>query len=144
MNKLLTRREAEYLKVAFNLSSEKGSVGSLDIANSLGVSCATASETLKRLSEKGMIVREPWRGIRLTDLGLKEVSRILRNHRIFETYVYRLLSVSLDEACECARRVELHLSDRIVDSMCRVLGHPRKCPHNKDIPLGVLCCVDLR
>lgn len=144
MNKLLTRREAEYLKVAFDLSSEKASVGSLDIANRLGISCASASEALKRLSEKGMIIREPWRGIRLTDLGLKEVSRIIRNHRIFETYVYRLLSVSLDEACECARRVELYLSDKIVDSMCRILGHPKRCPHNKDIPVGVLCCVELR
>ncbi|MEM1586747.1 MAG: metal-dependent transcriptional regulator [Candidatus Bathyarchaeia archaeon] len=140
----LTRREAEYLKALFNLISEKGSVGSLNIANSLSVSCATASETLKRLSEKGMVVREPWRGVRLTEMGFREVSRIIRNHRIFETYAYRVLSVSIDEACECARRVELYLSDNIVDSMCKILRHPRKCPHNKDIPTGVLCCVGRR
>jgi len=142
LGKGLTRREVEYLKAAFNILLEKGSVGSLDIANSLGVSCATASETLKKLSEKGMVMREPWRGVRLTELGLKEVSRIIRNHRVFETYAHKLLSVSLEEACECARRVELHLSDKIVDSMCRILGHPKKCPHNKDIPMGVLCCTE--
>ncbi|MEM1514845.1 MAG: metal-dependent transcriptional regulator [Candidatus Bathyarchaeia archaeon] len=141
MGKGLTRREAEYLKAIFDLLSKKGSVGSLDIANNLGISCATASETLKKLSEKGMIVRESWKGARLTDLGFKEISRIIRNHRVFETYAYRFLSVSLDEACECAHRIELYLSDKIVDSMCKILGHPSKCPHNKDIPKGVLCCV---
>lgn len=144
MGKGLTGREVEYLKTVLSLLSEKGSVGSLDIANSLGVSCATASETLKRLSKKGLIMREPWKGMRLTDLGLKEASRIIRNHRVFETYTHKVLSVSLNEACECARKVELYLSDEIVNSMCRVLGHPEKCPHNKDIPKGVLCCVRRR
>ncbi|MEM2342147.1 MAG: metal-dependent transcriptional regulator [Candidatus Bathyarchaeia archaeon] len=140
MSKVLTRREAEYLKTIFNLLSKKGSAGSLEIANSLGISCATVSETLKKLYEKGMLVREPWRGVVLSELGLREVNRIIRNHRIFETYAHKLLSVSLDDACECAYRVELYLSDEIVDSMCRVLGHPEKCPHNRDIPRGILCC----
>lgn len=141
MGRGLTRREVEYLRAIFNLLSEKGSVGSLEIANSLGVSCATASETLKKLCEKGMLVREPWRGVSLSELGLREINRIIRNHRIFETYAHRFLSVSLNDACECAYRVEIYLSDEIVDSMCRVLGHPEKCPHNKDIPRGVLCCL---
>lgn len=141
MSKRLTERESEYLKAVFDLLSEKSYVGSLDVANILGVSCATASETLKKLYEKGMLLREPWKGVSLSELGLKEVNRIIRNHRVFETYAHRFLSVSLNDACECARRVELHLSDKIVDSMCRVLGHPEKCPHNKDIPRGTLCCL---
>lgn len=141
MSRGLTKREAEYLKVIFNLLSERSSIGSLEIANNLGISCATASETLRKLSEKGLVVREPWRGVRLTGLGLKEVSRIIRNHRIFETYAHNVLLLSLDEACENARNVELYLSERIVDSMCRVLGHPKKCPHNRDIPQGVSCCT---
>lgn len=141
MTKVLTRREVEYLKVVFSLLSERGFAGSLDIANTLGVSCATASETLKRLSVKGLIEREPWRGVRLTDMGLKEVSRIIRNHRVFETYAHRILLVNLNEACECARRIELYLTDEVVNSMCRVLGHPKKCPHNRDIPRGALCCI---
>lgn len=137
----LTRKEVEYLKAVFNLTSDRDLASSLDIANNLGVSCATASETLKRLSEKGLIIREPWRGVRLSELGFKEISKIVRNHRVFETYAHKILLVSLNEACECARRIELYLSDEIVDSMCRILGHPKKCPHNKDIPRGIPCCV---
>ncbi|MCX8170384.1 MAG: metal-dependent transcriptional regulator [Candidatus Bathyarchaeota archaeon] len=140
MSKKLTEREAEYLKAVFNLLSEKSVVGSLDVANIMGVSCATASETLKRLYEKGMLVREPWRGVSLSELGLREVNRIMRNHRVFETYVHKFLLVNLGDACECARKIELYLSDKIVDSMCRVLGHPVKCPHDKDIPRGISCC----
>ncbi|MEM2424784.1 MAG: metal-dependent transcriptional regulator [Candidatus Bathyarchaeia archaeon] len=137
----LTEREAEYLKVVFNLLSERDAVGSLEVANALGVSCATASETLKKLYEKGMLEREPWRGVNLSERGFKEISRIIRNHRVFETYVHKFLSINLDDACECASRVEMHLSDKIVDSMCKVLGHPERCPHNNDIPRGNLCCL---
>lgn len=137
----LTEREAEYLKAILHLISEREVVGSLEVANFMGVSCATASEVLKKLYEKGMLKREPWRGVSFSDQGMLEVNRILRNHRIFETYVHRFLSISPDEACECANRIELHLSDKIVDSMCRVLGHPEKCIHNNDIPRGGSCCL---
>ncbi|MBS7640037.1 MAG: metal-dependent transcriptional regulator [Candidatus Bathyarchaeia archaeon] len=137
----LTRKEVEYLKAVFDLTSNRDLASSLDIANNLGVSCATASETLKRLSEKGLVIREPWKGVRLSELGFKEINKIVRNHRVFETYAHKVLLVSLNEACECARRIEMYLSEEIVNSMCRILGHPKKCPHNKDIPRGIPCCV---
>lgn len=144
MPKRLTEREVEYLKAVFDLLSKKGDAGSLDVANALGVSCATASETLKKLYEKGMLLREPWKGVSLSELGLREVNRIIRNHRVFETYAHKFLSLGLSDACECARKVEIYLSDKIVDSMCKVLGHPEKCPHDKDIPRGALCCLAKR
>ncbi|MBS7610012.1 metal-dependent transcriptional regulator [Candidatus Bathyarchaeota archaeon] len=139
----LTEREAEYLKAIFNLElmSKKGVVGSLEVANFMGVSCATASEVLKKLYEKGLLNREPWRGVSFSEKGMMEVNRILRNHRIFETYAYRFLSISLEDACECANRIELQISDKIIDSMCRILGHPEKCLHNNDIPRRISCCL---
>jgi DtxR family Mn-dependent transcriptional regulator len=126
----------------FNLLSNRDAVGSLEVANALGVSCATASETLRKLCEKGMLRRKPWRGVSLSERGIIEVNRILRNHRVFETYAYEVLSVSLEEACKCASRVELYLPEKIVDSMCKLLGHPKRCPHNNCIPEGVSCCPE--
>lgn len=137
----LTSREMEYLKAISNLLSSKESVGSLEVASVMGVSCATASETLKRLYEKGMLKREPWKGVSLSERGIKEVNRIIRNHRVFETYIHTFLPISLEDACECASKVELYLPDKIIDSMCMVLGHPKKCPHNNRIPEGPLCCL---
>lgn len=139
--KELTERESEYLKTVFKLTSGKKTVGSLRVANVMGVSCATASEILKKLYEKGMLKREPWRGVSLSERGFKEVNRILRNHRIFETYVYRFLSINLKDACDCASRIELYLPEEVVDSMCKALGHPEKCPHNNFIPRGGSCCL---
>ncbi len=140
-DKKLTERETEYLKTVFKLLSGKETVGSLEVANAMGVSCATASEVLKKLYEKGMLKREPWKGVSLSERGAKEINRILRNHRIFETYVYRFLSVNLKDACDCASKIELYLSEEIVDSMCRALGHPERCPHNNYIPRGGSCCL---
>lgn len=122
--------------------SKKDAVGSLEVANAMGVSCATASETLRKLHEKGMLKRKPWRGVSLSERGIMEVNRILRNHRVFETYAYEVLSISLEDACKCANRVELYLPEKIVESMCRLLGHPKKCPHNNRIPEGVSCCLE--
>lgn len=136
----LTVKEAEYLKTVFILASGRERIGSLEVAGSLGVSCATASEYLKKLWGKGMLKREPWKGVSLSEKGLEEVNRIIRNHRIFETYAYRFLSVSLKDACECASKVEHHLPEKIVDSMCSVLGHPKACPHEKPISEGRSCC----
>jgi len=139
-SKSLTSKEAEYLKAVFKLLPGRDIVGSLEVANAMGVSCATASEYLKRLEEKGMLKRYRWRGVILSGKGVREVNRIIRNHRVFETYAYRFLSVSLEDACECASRIELYISGRIVDSMCSLLGHPKACPHNNAIPGEESCC----
>ncbi|MEM2239518.1 MAG: metal-dependent transcriptional regulator [Candidatus Bathyarchaeia archaeon] len=140
-SKTLTEKEAEYLKTIFRLLSGRESVGTLEVAEAVGVSCATASETLKKLYGKGMLKRRPWKGVSLSEAGVREVDRILRNHRVFETYAYRFLSISLKDACKCARRIELYLSEEVVDSMCSIMGHPEKCPHNERIPRGDECCV---
>ena len=139
-SKSLTGKEVEYLKTVFKLLPGRDIVGSLEVADAMGVSCATASEYLERLEEKGMLKRYRWRGVVLSKKGLEEVNRIIRNHRIFETYVYRFLSVSLEDACECASMVEQHLSEKVVNSMCSALGHPRTCPHKNHIPGGRSCC----
>ncbi|MBO3754423.1 MAG: metal-dependent transcriptional regulator [Candidatus Brockarchaeota archaeon] len=138
--KSLTGKEIQYLKTVFKLLSGRDIVGSLEVADAMGVSCATASEYLGRLEEKGMVKRYRWRGVSLTEKGLGEVNRIIRNHRVFETYVYRFLSMGLQDACECASMVEQCLPEKIVDSMCSVLGHPKTCPHRNHIPGGRYCC----
>ncbi|MDW8034062.1 MAG: metal-dependent transcriptional regulator [Nitrososphaerota archaeon] len=139
-SKRLTEKETEYLKTVSRLLSGRSIVGSLEVAEAMGVSCATASEYLERLERKGLLKRYLWKGVCLSERGSKEVNRIIRNHRVFETYAYRFLSVRIEDACECASRVELYLSDKIVNSMCSLLGHPRSCPHNNIIPGGKSCC----
>ncbi len=139
-SKSLTGKEIEYLKMVFKLLSGRDMVGSLEVADAMGVSCATASEYLGRLEEKGMLKRYLWRGASLSKKGLEEVNRIIRNHRVFETYVYRVLSISLEDACEFASMVEQYLPDKIVDSMCSALGHPKTCPHRNHIPGGRSGC----
>lgn len=140
----LTEREVEYLKTVFRLLSGRETVGSLEVAEAMGVSCATASETLKKLYDKGMLKREPWKGVSLSKEGIEKVNRVIRNHRVFETYAYRFLSIRLEDACKCARKVELYLPEEVVDSMCSIMGHPEKCPHNEDIPRGEGCCIKKR
>jgi Iron dependent repressor, metal binding and dimerisation domain. len=47
------------------------------------------------------------------------------------------LKVAIDEEMVCG--VEHHMKKQFTDALCTMLGHPRKCPHDREIPIGECC-----
>jgi len=41
------------------------------------------------------------------------------------------------EAMVCG--IEHHMNKQFTDALCTMLKHPRKCPHDHDIPMGQCC-----
>jgi DtxR family Mn-dependent transcriptional regulator len=75
----------------------------------------------------------------LTDKGLTRATMVLRCNRLAERLLVDVLRVR-DEIVEpSACRFEHILSEEVADSICTLLGHPRTCPHNKEIPPGACC-----
>lgn len=71
--------------------------------------------------------------VELTDKGRREASRLVRAHRLWETYLTRT-SVPESEIHEKAHRLE-HISDEAtVDYLDDKLGHPLTDPHGSEIP----------
>lgn len=71
--------------------------------------------------------------IRLTQKGRREARRLLRAHRIWETYLDRLGTPS-NELHPQAHKLE-HLNDeKTIDYLDDKLGHPLKDPHGSAIP----------
>ncbi len=71
--------------------------------------------------------------VQLTDLGEREARRLLRAHRLWETYLERL-GTPAEELHQHAHRLE-HLHDEnAVDYLDDKLGHPLLDPHGKEIP----------
>lgn len=77
--------------------------------------------------------------VRLTKTGLPEARNVVRRHRLAERLLVDVLATEdmlmHDKACKFE-----HLLDRgLDDSICVLLGHPKICPHGKQIPPGRCC-----
>ena len=136
----LTRREADYLKEIYALTIEgKIIVGPTELSKRFSVARPTAYQVLKKLESYGCVVRYESKGYMLTKTGEHLVKQIIRNHRIFETYLVRVLHIKLEKACRMSKPLELSLDSDLIDKLCALLGHPGTCPHGRPIPPGKYC-----
>ena len=126
--------EARYLQLLYRRQEEEGErAGTLLLAREMGVRPATATGVLKRLAAKGLLRHTPYRGVELTPSGRKMGRELLRRHRILEVLLVRLLGCDRETACREASRLDSHISSSLIDSLCRVCGHPSSCPCGKPI-----------
>jgi DtxR family transcriptional regulator, Mn-dependent transcriptional regulator len=78
--------------------------------------------------------------VALRQNGLKEAEKTVRRHRLAERLMVDVLHLKEDTAVEeHACRFEHLLYPDVEESICTLLGHPRLCPHGKQIPEGPCC-----
>jgi DtxR family transcriptional regulator, Mn-dependent transcriptional regulator len=127
----------DYLKAIYELcreGGENGSVGTNGLAQRLTVAPGSVSGMLRRLADQGLVAHEPYYGVRLTEEGRRIALKMIRRHRIIETYLVRSLGYSWDRVHDEAERMEHTASDELVDRMARALGDPPVDPHGAPIP----------
>jgi DtxR family Mn-dependent transcriptional regulator len=76
----------------------------------------------------------PYRGVLLTDDGRRAAVRVVRRHRVLESYLVTLLGYDWDSVHEEAERLEHAVSDQLIERMAQALGHPAYDPHGAPIP----------
>jgi DtxR family Mn-dependent transcriptional regulator len=127
--------EENYLKAIFMIEESTGEPATTSaIAERLGVAPASVSWMLRRLAADGRVDHTPYRGVRLTDPGRDAALRIVRRHRLIETFLHEHLGIPWDEVHEEAEVLEHSVSDRVEARMAEVLGHPTRDPHGDPIP----------
>jgi DtxR family Mn-dependent transcriptional regulator len=89
---------------------------------------------IKRLAECGYVEHARYHGVQLTDAGSREALRIIRRHRILETYLHMHLGYSWEDVHQEAERLEHAASDALIDRMAAILEHPSHDPHGAPIP----------
>jgi DtxR family Mn-dependent transcriptional regulator len=130
----LTRSVEDYLKAIYTLSPEGRPASTSDIAHRLELSAPSVSGMVKRLSEQGLLEHVPYRGVQLTEEGRRAALRMIRRHRILETYLVARLGFGWDTVHEEAERLEHAVSDTVVERMAEALGNPGADPHGEPIP----------
>jgi DtxR family Mn-dependent transcriptional regulator len=104
------------------------------LASSLRVVPGTATTMVKTLAESGLVHYEPYMGVRLTEAGERLASRVLRRHRLVELFLVKILGMSWADVHDEAERMEHAVSDKVIDRMDEMLGHPDVDPHGDPIP----------
>lgn len=72
--------------------------------------------------------------LRLTDAGRLLALRMVRAHRLWETYLNQELGLTPDQIHEEAERLEHLLPEDLLDKVDEALGYPGEDPHGSSIP----------
>ena len=130
----LTRSTEDYLKTIYELVHHGAPAQTSAIAEALDIAPPSVSAMVKRLKESGYLEHVPYRGVKLTQDGLRAALRMVRRHRIVETYLTTKLGYDWDSVHEEAERLEHAVSDELIERMAMALGNPRYDPHGAPIP----------
>ncbi|MDO6604162.1 MULTISPECIES: metal-dependent transcriptional regulator [Arenibacter] len=131
----MTRSEENYIKTIFHLG-RKGTqeVATNAIAELMETKPSSVTDMIKRLSEKDLVNYKRYQGVSLTALGNKTALGIIRKHRLWEVFLVEKLDFSWDEVHEVAEQLEHIKSDKLIDSLDRLLAYPKFDPHGDPIP----------
>lgn len=130
----LSRSVEDYLKAIYSLSGPGDPVSTSSIAETLDIQPASVTGMVKRMAEWGLLQHVPYKGVRLTEPGVREALRVLRRHRILETYLCEVLRFSWDDVHDEAERLEHAASEELIEKMAQALGFPSHDPHGSPIP----------
>jgi len=104
------------------------------VAAALGVTPGTATTMVKALSESGLVEYEPYSGVRLSAAGETLAGLVLRRHRLVELFLVQVMGMSWAEVHDEAELLEHVVSERLIERMDDMLGHPTHDPHGDPIP----------
>lgn len=88
----------------------------------------------RRLETRGLVDREPYKGVRLTSNGELEALREIRSHRLSEAFLVRVMGYGWHEAHDLADRLAEIGDDDFANRMEEKAGFPTRCPHGEPIP----------
>jgi len=125
----------DYLKAVWRAQEwSDAPVTPSDLAAALGAARSTVSETVRRLTDQGLLTHRSYGTVTLTDAGRRRAIDVVRRHRLVETFLVQMLGYTWDEVHEDAEIIEHAVSDRFVARLDAALGHPRRDPHGDPIP----------
>ena len=123
-------RREDFLKQALKLE-QREKLSETRLKELLGFSERTYARLKNILRRKGLLEKEE---LHLTPEGKKQANRLVRAHRLWETYLVDQLGIDTDNIHEEAERFEHLLSEDLLDEVEATLGYPSLDPHGSPIP----------
>ena len=132
----ITKNIEDYLKAIYHVSHEEGvkKLGNNQLADFMGLSPASVSVMIKKMKEKQLVVYERYGKIELTESGHDIALKLIRKHRLWETFLHQHMNFSWDEVHEVAHQLEHIHSPKLIRELDNFLGNPKRDPHGDPIP----------
>ena len=130
MEKLSTTIE-DYLSLVYVLERDNEPVIGVHLAELLGVSPPTVTNTLKRMVRDELISMDE-AGTHLTKTGWESARSVVRRHMIMELMMVKRLPWS--KLHGEAHNLEHAISEEAEEALFEEMGHPQTCPHGNPLP----------
>jgi DtxR family Mn-dependent transcriptional regulator len=123
-----------YLRTIFELEEEGIVPLRARIAERLGHSGPTVSQTVARMERAGLLVVSGDRHLQLTDDGRGKAMRVMRKHRLAERLLVDVIGLEWEFVHEEACRWEHVMSERVERKILTMLDNPTESPYGNPIP----------
>ena len=123
----------DYLKAIWEVAGSEAA-STKEVADKLSIAPPSVTNMFTRLREMGLVEYERYHGASLTQAGRTEALRLVRRHRLIETFLMQHLGYSWQDVHDEAERLEHAVSDEFTDRLAQLLGHPARDPHGDLIP----------
>ncbi|RLK61570.1 MULTISPECIES: metal-dependent transcriptional regulator [Actinokineospora] len=133
MNDLIDTTEM-YLRTIYELEEEGVVPLRARIAERLGQSGPTVSQTVGRMERDGLVVVAGDRHLELTDHGRSLAVAVMRKHRLAERLLVDVIGLEWEHVHSEACRWEHVMSEAVERKLVKLLGHPTTSPYGNPIP----------
>lgn len=130
----MTPSKEDYLKTIVSLGGATKVVNNKQLVAAMNVSAASVTDMNTKLLKEGLITHTPYRGVQVTEKGLRLANQVIRKHRIWEVFLLEKLGYDWKEVHADADRLEHASSDLLIERLNQFLGEPEFDPHGGRIP----------
>ncbi len=123
-----------YLRTVYELTEEGVPPLRARIAERLGHSGPTVSQTIARMERDGLLAVADDRRIELSEEGRRLATRVMRKHRLAELLLLQVIGLEWEYVHDEACRWEHVMSERVERKILALLGEHRESPFGNPIP----------
>ena len=124
-----------FIKTVYQLlQEEQEAVTPSKLASELKVSNAAITDMAKKLEKTALINYRKYGDISLTRSGELLALKVIRKHRLWELFLYKVLNLSARDIHFEAELLEHQTTDFLINRIDEYLGNPKYDPHGDPIP----------
>lgn len=131
---MISLTEENYLKAIFHLMNTDNTVTINELSKILTVKMPSVNNMMKKFAEKGWVIYESYKPLKITDSGKKQAALVVRKHRLTEMFLVEKMNFGWENVHEIAEQLEHIHSETFFDKMDELLNYPKYDPHGEPIP----------
>lgn len=133
-NLMISLSEENYLKAIFHLMNTDNTVTINELSKVLSVKMPSVNNMMKKFAEKGWVIYESYKPLKITVAGKKQAALVVRKHRLTEMFLVEKMNFGWENVHEIAEQLEHIHSETFFDKIDELLNYPKYDPHGEPIP----------